>query len=37
MAGELVGAPMTDTAEDAGEERARPVEVKPSDTPEQIT
>ena len=37
MAGELVGAPMTDTAEDAGEERARPVDVKASNPPEQTT
>jgi len=37
MAGELVSAPMTDTAEDAGEERARPVDAKASKRPEQIT
>jgi O-antigen/teichoic acid export membrane protein len=37
MAGELVSAPMTDTAEDAGEERARPVDAPAPKTPEQLT
>jgi O-antigen/teichoic acid export membrane protein len=37
MAGELVGAPMTDTAEDAGEERDRPVRSHDDDALERTS